>query len=343
LNGVSGSGHAGEYLTAIVAAWYPDDGRYRMNVAPRDYGQHVPVTSTITPVTALPPVPSRRTLAPLRNGSHDPTTKLSAGELWRATLTPDGPGTLHLDWRDGTLRPNAWGPGADWLIEGVPALVGQHDQPVRFTDAHPAIIKAQRNVGEVRFGASRTLYHELLPTILAQRITAGEAINQWQWLCIELGEIAPGPRPDLRLPPAPVRLASMPGWWFHPLGIERKRAEALIVVARHARHLAEWSMLPSADAAHRLSLLRGIGEWTIGVVLASAMGEPDAVAVGDFHLKNIIGWALAGEARATDERMLELLQPYRGQRGRVVRLLTLDGNGAPKFGPRKRILPMHQW
>jgi hypothetical protein len=30
--------------------------------------------------------------------------------------------------------------------------------------------------------------------------------------------------------------------------------------------------------------------------------------------------------------MVELLEPYRGQRGRVARLLMLDGQRAPKFG-----------
>ncbi len=71
----------------------------------------------------------------------------------------------------------------------------------------------------------------------------------------------------------------------------------------------------------KLALLPGVGPWTIGSVMASAMGDPDAVAVGDFHLKNLVSYALAGEPRGTDERMLELLAPYAGQRGRVVRLL----------------------
>ena len=57
----------------------------------------------------------------------------------------------------------------------------------------------------------------------------------------------------------------------------------------------------------------------------------------------MVAWALVGEPRATDERMLELLEPYAGQRGRVVRLIKTAGLGAPKFGPRKRVLPMHAW
>ena len=77
--------------------------------------------------------------------------------------------------------------------------------------------------------------------------------------------------------------------------------------------------------------------------MATAMGDPDAVAVGDFHLKNVVSFNLAGEPRGTDERMLELLAPYEGQRGRVVRLLMLDGKAPPAFGPRQRILPMARW
>ncbi|MEZ5221430.1 MAG: hypothetical protein R2743_08030 [Ilumatobacteraceae bacterium] len=292
--------------------------------------------------TSAVTVPDRATLAPLRNGRGDPTTQLAPGEFARATLTPDGPASLHLDWRDGTLRTRVWGPGGDWMAARVPGLIGALDRPVVFADAPRALAQAQRNHPDLRLGASGTLYHDLLPTILAQRITAMEAMPQWRRLCLELGEPAPGPL-GLRLPPAPERLASTPSWWFHPRGVEHKRAEPLITVARHAHHLWAWSERSSAELASQLVLLPGIGEWTIGTVLGTCVGEPDALPVGDYHFKNTVAWALAGEPRGTDERMIELLAPFRGQRGRVLRLLLLDGNAAPKYGPRQRILPMHRW
>ena len=58
------------------------------------------------------------------------------------------------------------------------------------------------------------------------------------------------------------------------------------------------------------------------------------MSVGDFHLKNLVAFALAGEPRGTDERMLELLEPWRGHRARVIRLLEASGIEAPKYGPR---------
>jgi 3-methyladenine DNA glycosylase/8-oxoguanine DNA glycosylase len=286
----------------------------------------------------------RRTLGEFRIGRADRTTRLGPGSFTRATLTPDGPGTIHIRWSaDAIVDAEAWGPGAGWLVDRVPAMTGQLDDPAPLPDLHPAVTAAAHRHPHLRIGASGTLYHELLPTILGQRITAAEATMQWHRVVQRLGEPAPGPFHDLLLPPAPHALAAQPSWWFHPLGIERKRADALRSVARAAHHLWEWAELPAGACAQRLSLLSGVGEWTIGCVLGTALGCPDAIAVGDYHLKNIVCFALTGQPRGSDEHMVELLEPFRPQRGRVTRLLSLDGFRAPKFGPRQRILPMHRW
>ena len=75
-------------------------------------------------------------------------------------------------------------------------------------------------------------------------------------------------------------------------------------------------------------------------MLGPALGDPDAVPVGDYHFPHAIAWALAGEARADDDRMLELLEPYRGQRGRVLAAVLGTAGGAPAFGPRRRVVPI---
>jgi 3-methyladenine DNA glycosylase/8-oxoguanine DNA glycosylase len=192
----------------------------------------------------------------------------------------------------------------------------------------------------MRLGASGTLYHDLLPTILAQRITAGEAMRQWRRLCGELGDRAPGPHPELRLPPTPDRLAAMPSWWFHPLGIERKRAESLISVAKYFDFLARVSVstAPAHELTAQLQKIPGVGVWTAAVAGGLAFGDPDALLVGDFHVKNTVAFALTGRIRGTDEEMVATLAPYHGQRHRVVRWLQLNGVRAPARGPRRRIV-----
>ncbi len=292
------------------------------------------------------------TLRTYRAGRFDPTTRLAPGEFLRATFTPDGPGTLRLRWRSDPAPPgtdgltaDAWGPGADWLLARVDDLTGSQDRTVLADAAHPVVRRAMRQTRVRRIGASGTLYHELLPTIIAQRITAREALRQWRVLCRRLGDPAPGPPTivaGLRLPPAPAAL-TRPAWWFHPLGIEARRASTLSEVARHAERLWEWSESGPAVTADKLALLRGVGPWTTGSVLGPALGDPDAVPVGDYHFPNTVAWALAGEPRADDARMLELLAPYAGQRGRVLAALVSTAGRAPAFGPRQRVLPMAQW
>jgi 3-methyladenine DNA glycosylase/8-oxoguanine DNA glycosylase len=314
-----------------------------------------------TPVAQGGAIDVGTSLAWYRHGRSDPTTRLAtvgrgpgrAGRFVRATHTPDGPGTVTIRWgpagTDGdgcrSIDVSADGPGGTWLVDRAASMIGALDPgcPELCQAAHPVVAAAARNHPHLRLGASGTLYHELLPTVLEQRITAFEACQQWSRLCHALGDPAPGDHAGMRLPPAPEVLARQPSWWFHPLGIERKRANPLIELARHPAKLWEWAALPPAEASAKLRLLPGIGLWTVGVALGPALGDPDALAVGDLHLKNIVAHALTGAPRGTDEEMLELLDPYRGQRGRVARLLGLDGHRAPRFGPKRRLLPMHRW
>jgi 3-methyladenine DNA glycosylase/8-oxoguanine DNA glycosylase len=288
----------------------------------------------------------RRTLGAFRAGRYDRTTRLEGHTFRHATHTPDGPATLSLTWSYDPATPaecgldgEAWGPGRAWLLDRVEAMAGTHDAPVPLPHAPPVLARAMHEGSHMRIGASGNLYHALLPTVIAQRITSGEALRQWNRLCRALGQPAPGPSDrvgDLLLPPAPELLRAQPTWWFHPLGIEVKRAKALIEVARHSDKLWEWAAAGTGTAAGQLRRLPGVGAWTVGSVLGPALGDPDAVAVGDFHLPNIVAWNLAGEPRGDDDRMLELLAPFAGQRGRVLHALTSHGTRPPSFAPRRR-------
>ena len=288
----------------------------------------------------------RTNLAWYRHGGGDPTTKLKPTSMVRAMHTPDGPATVELDWSGGRLAVEAWGPGRHHAVVaavGMTAIGKELDPP---GGDHPLVRDAARRHPTLAAGTSGDLYHALLPTIIEQRITAGEAVRQWMRLVYRLGEPAPGPFDGVLLPPRPERLAMMPAWWFHPLGIERKRAEALIAVARVAANssrLWDWALLRPGDVAEKLALIRGVGPWTIGIVLGPVCGDDDAVAIGDYHYPHVVSWNLANEPRGDDSRMVELLEPYRPQRGRVLRLLGLNGRRPPAFGPRRRVLPMYRW
>jgi 3-methyladenine DNA glycosylase/8-oxoguanine DNA glycosylase len=273
------------------------------------------------------------------SGRGDPTTIVTATEAWRAARTPDGPGTVHLVQRGTGIDVHTWGPGGPWLAERVPALLGHHDRPEALVPHHPVVAEAQRRHARMRIGRSDQVLHALVPAVLAQRVTGIEARRSWLGLCRALGVPAPGPV-RLLLPPDPDDLAARPYWWYHRLGVDRRRAETIRFAARHAHRLEEAAGFPLPQAYERLGAVPGVGAWTVATVAGAAFGDPDAVVVGDYHLPHLVSYALAGERRGTDERMIELLEPYRGQRGRVVRLLAMSGLGPARRMPRQRILPM---
>lgn len=182
----------------------------------------------------------------------------------------------------------------------------------------------------------------LVPAILEQRVPGAEARRAWRGLTRRLGERAPGPAP-LLLPPSPVRLLETPTYVFHQLGVERKRAETIHRCAAVAHRLEEAITLGPDELDRRLRSITGVGPWTSAEVRRVALGDPDAVSVGDYHLPHAVAWALAGEPRGDDDRMLELLAPFAGHRARVVRLIEVAGIGAPRRGPRLplRLIAQH--
>ena len=276
-----------------------------------------------------------RTLAPHRRGAGDPTLRLGPGRAWRATRTADGPATVALEQAHGEVRAEAWGQGAERALASVPALLGLDRPPGRIGDHHRLVTELARRFPGVRPTATGAVIEALVPAILEQKVTGDEARRAWRMLIAKHGEAAPGPEAfRLRLAPTAQTLAGLPYYAYHPFGVEQRRAELVRRVAAKAAWFEAITDLPIEDAHARLTAMPGIGPWTAAEVAVRALGDPDAVSVGDFHLPNLVAWALAREPRGDDARMLELLEPWRGARARVVRLLELSGIQAPRYGPR---------
>lgn len=289
------------------------------------------------------PVDLLGSLRPLIASAQDPTIRVRSDLVVRASRTSDGPATLVIR-RTGerSFEAAAHGPGRDHALAGAPGLVGAEDDLSGFVPhLHPAVARAAHCRPGLRIVRSGRAEDVLVATILAQRVTSREAARAWTLLVRRWGEPAPGPY-ELRLPPNPERLACTPYWAFHGLGVERSRAQRIALACRSISVLQDALALPHDEALSRATVVPGVGIWTASLVLRIAAGDPDAVEVGDYGVKDHIAWNLAGEPRATDERMLELLAPFEGHRGRVVRLLCSAGQRPPRFGPRKRVIPVDQ-
>ena len=297
-----------------------------------DVSASLQMATRIWPVSG--PLDLRRTLAPLGRGPGDPTLRFIDARAWRATRTPVGPVTLAITHDEDCVRAEAWGPGADWALEHVPDLLGL-DQEQTPLAGHPAVERLARRLPGVRIPRSGAVLEALVPAILEQKVIGEEARRALFLLIRRHGEPAPGP-PELRLrvPPTPATLAALPYFALHPYGVERRRADLIRRVAARAPWFEAIVDLPHANAYARLTAVPGIGPWTAAEVGVRALGDTDAVSVGDYHLPHLVSYALAGERRATDARMLELLEPFRPNRARVIRLLELGAPRMERRGPR---------
>ena len=271
-----------------------------------------------------------------RRGPRDPTMRLKGNDMWRATRTPDGPATVHVTVTGREVSAEAWGPGWLWALDQLEDLVGASDDPERLVPCDAVVRDLVRRRRGLRIGRTNRVIEALVPAILEQKVTSYEAHDSFRRMAYALGEPAPGPV-RLQVPVDPQRLAGTPYYEFHRFGIEQKRADVIRAVCARANRLEECTDLPRDVVERRLRYFTGVGAWTAAEVAARALGDPDAVSVGDFHLPHLVAWALAGEPRATDERMLELLAPYAGQRGRVIRLIESTVSPPPRRAPRQRI------
>ena len=303
----------------------------------------------LTPAAGLsrewqPPfdVDLRLTLSVHRHGGRDPAYHVdAAGAVWRTSLTPEGPGTLRVISRAAGPGPlvtgQAWGPGAAWLLDTLPAQLGALDDLSGFA-AHHAIVGelALRHPG-LRVGRTGRLFEALVPAVLEQKVVGKEAHRAWRFLLGKYGSAAPGPAPaGMRVVPPPSTWRRIPSWDWHRAGVEGVRARTIITAAGVAARLEQILELESAEADRRLRSLPGIGPWTSAEIRQRAAGDADAVSVGDYHLPKTVGWTLAG--RITDDAgMLELLAPYAGHRYRVSRLIELGGSAPPRRGPRMSV------
>jgi 3-methyladenine DNA glycosylase/8-oxoguanine DNA glycosylase len=280
-----------------------------------------------------------RSLRPLRLGKHDPTISVSARTLLQATRTADGPATLRVDHRSDRLELEAWGAGADLALEHAPALLGFLDDRSGFAPVHPVVRDLDRRAEGLRLPRTDRVVEALVPAILSQKVTGFEAKRAYRQLVERWGEPAPG-QGGLRLAPAPEVIAELGYYDLHVIGVEKRRADTLKRACAHATRLEAAGRAGTGTLRDRLQAIPGIGVWTIAETTRLAHGDADAVSIGDLHLKHIVALALAGEPRGTDDRMLELLEPFAGHRGRVCVLLETAGITAPRFGPRQSIKPI---
>lgn len=287
------------------------------------------------------PIDLVQTLAPLQRGPSDPTMQVETSRVVRTSRTPDGPATLLIELKPESMASaRAWGPGAQWMLERAPGLLGTCDVSQRGPLTDPIVARLSSLTRGMRQPRAPGIVELLIPTVLDQLVTSDEAIRAYHRLLRHFGERAPGPFHRLLLPPRPEQLASLTSTVGTPLGILAKQGATLRRIGERANRLEEAASMSPEQAEERLRAIPGIGVWTANMVLLDGLGHPDAMPVGDYGLPSMVAFNLAGERKADDARMLELLAPYAGQRGRVLRWIRGAGQHPERRGPKGKLRPL---
>lgn len=288
-------------------------------------------------VTFAGPASFGHTLAPLRRGPRDPCFRLPGdGTIWRTTLLPSGPVTARISRvAADAAHCAAWGGGATEFMETLPALLGADDDAAGFAPRDPIVAAAHRRLPHLRLGRTGLVLEALIPAIIEQRVPGADAFRSWRLLVSKYGTPAPGPAPaGMRVPPSADAWRCIPSWEFHRANVDPGRARTVVTCAQRAASLERLVTRTSAQAREALMSLPGVGVWTAAETAQRAFGDADAVSVGDYHIPKMIGWTLLGRP-VDDAGMLELLEPMRPHRHRVVRLLEASGLAyEPRRGPR---------
>lgn len=279
------------------------------------------------------PATPAHTLAPQRRGPRDPCFRIVDGAIWRTSLQRSGPVTARITRTAAdTVDCRAWGEGAEEFVAGLPALLGADDDDAGFAPDHPVVAAAHRRAPHLRIGRTGRVLEALIPAVLEQRVPGADSFRSWRLLVTRFGAPAPGPAPaGMQVPPAPQEWRRIPSWEFHRANVDPGRARTLLGCAARAEALER-----QTDRAS-LTALPGVGEWTAAETAQRAFGDADALSVGDYHLAANIGVALLGRP-VDDAGMVDLLEPMRPHRYRVVRLLEVAGLARrPRRGPRMAI------
>lgn len=297
------------------------------------------------------PLDLTATLSALRRGAGDPAWRRDdTGGHWWATRTPDGTALLHLRPLPGTgeVEARAWGAGAAHVLDGVPELCGDGDDDEGFAPLpqHPRLVAARRARPGWRVPRTRAVLEALAAAALEQVVTGLEAHRAWRRLLQRFGDPAPGapacgggPAAGMVVPPSAAAWAAVPSWEWLAAGVEERRRRVVQVAARSAGGLERTLALAPADVERALRSLPGVGVWTAAEVRQRAHGDADAFSFADYHVAKNVTWALTGEV-LDDDACAEVIEPYRGHRYRVQRLLELDGASRPRRGARMT-LPTH--
>jgi methylated-DNA-[protein]-cysteine S-methyltransferase len=190
--------------------------------------------------------------------------------------------------------------GAAAVFEGDGAFgFDPHVAVAHLRAADPALARVIERVGPFRLQLKRTpsIFVALAEAIVYQQLTGKAAATIYGRLCALFPRAHEGPTAENILRASDAKLRSA--------GLSRPKLLALRDLARRARAgeiptLAEVHRMEDEAIVERLTQVRGIGRWTVEMLLIFRLGRADVLPADDYGVRK--GFALACRKRELPAR-----------------------------------------
>jgi DNA-3-methyladenine glycosylase II len=173
---------------------------------------------------------------------------------------------------------------------------------------------------------SEDLYFKLLSAIVSQQLSTKAAATIFKRFTELFPESYPHPHLVLETPDEHLRGA---GLSFQKIGYVRN--VATFSAEGNLEHATINAMEDEALIVH-LTQIKGVGRWTVEMLLMFALERPDILPVDDLGIQNAMKrhYGLEETGKALKQRMLEISEPWRPYRTIASKYLWQSLNNMPK-------------
>ncbi|RYG32088.1 DNA-3-methyladenine glycosylase 2 family protein [bacterium] len=147
------------------------------------------------------------------------------------------------------------------------------------------------------------LFEVLTNAVLSQQISVAAAKSVQTKFVATYGDDGVYPRPE--------RIAGLTPEYLRSAGFSRQKAGYVVGLAQaELPHMSELEAMSDEDVIARLLPLKGIGRWTIEMLLMFRLGRPDVFPADDLGIRNGMKLVYGLEANPTKAEMHTLAAPW---------------------------------
>lgn len=176
----------------------------------------------------------------------------------------------------------------------------------------------------ITFEPDKPLYEDLCSSIISQQLSIKAAANIENRYLQLFGNRHPNPNDLLQTPTETLRSC----------GISNAKAAYLHNIAQywldHNLHNCPWDEKSDDEIIALLTPIKGVGQWTVQMVLMFALHRPDVLPLGDLGIKKAISnhYGLALDQKDFAEQATRIAAPWQPYRTIACRYLWKSLNNA---------------